>query len=114
MAARMPHWPLDEVKTIAAERNGILLKKTRALDFFATPAAAYARARKVIADLTVHDFAESRQQQFDEWMDTYAFVFDEAGWMLKLTIDESRPQVVVVSLHPLDRPMRTNKGMVNP
>jgi hypothetical protein len=114
MALRPPHWPLDDVKTTAAEHNGVLLKKTRALDFFHKPAVAYATARRVIADLTLSDFSESKQQQFDEWFDIYGIRIGSDGWMLKFTIDESQPQVVIVSLHPLERPIRTNGGVVNP
>ena len=112
---RQPRWPLEEVKAVAATRNGLLLKKTRALDFFATPKAAYARARQVISQLTVDRFSRSEQLQFDEWFDIYGVEIDGAGWMLKFTIDESQPQVIVISLHPLERgPLQTNRGLVKP
>ncbi len=105
-----PRWKLDEVRTIAAERNGLLLKKTRAKDSFATPAEAYREARRVLADLTLDNYADTVKQQFDEEFDIYGVVLGGNGWMLKFTIDESQPQVVVISLHPLERPLKCAKG----
>ncbi len=32
----------------------------------------------------------------------------------QVTVDESVPEVAVISFHPLERPLRTNGGMVRP
>ncbi len=112
---KSPHWDLELVKSVAAQREGLFIKRTRALDYFATRKVAYEKAREIIANLTVGSFSKSEQQQFGEWCDTYGIQIDGAGWLLKFTIDESMPQVVVISLHPLEKgPLKTNKGMVTP
>ena len=70
---------MDEVKTVAAERNGLLLKKTRARDSFVSPAEAYKEARRVLADLTLDNYAETMKQQFDEEFDIYGVVVSGNG-----------------------------------
>jgi len=47
--------------------------------------------------------------------DVYGVARDEGGWYLKLTIiDEDGPEVLVISFHPLERPIKTNGGLVLP
>ena len=41
-------------------------------------------------------------------------IADGSGWYLKITIDETVPEVAVISFHPLERPLKTNGGMVKP
>lgn len=44
--------------------------------------------------------------------DVYGVVLDGAGWYLKVTVQN--PTLIVVSLHPLMHPIRTNGGEVKP
>lgn len=108
MKAKQPHWTLDEVKKLATEGK-MLLSKTKAESFFPNPAVAMAKAKTVIAELAVSQFAESLHQT--DICDVYGVKFDDKGWYLKLTIDGL---LVVVSLHPLERPLKTNSGLVQP
>jgi hypothetical protein len=40
--------------------------------------------------------------------------FRGGGWYLKLTVDEETPEVAIISFHPLEAPLRTNRGEVKP
>ncbi len=52
-----PRWPLEQVKSLAA--NGqLFLQRTRALDLFESPKAAYVFARETIETLTEKNFVE--------------------------------------------------------
>jgi hypothetical protein len=46
--------------------------------------------------------------------DEYGLNIDGAGWYIKLCIDRTVPEVVVISFHTPQRPMRTKAGMVKP
>ena len=85
---------------------------TRALQFFETRESAYDTARATIASLTQRAFAHSTAQTQDV-CDVYGVVVD-GGWYLKICIDETVPEVAVISFHPLERPLRTNGGEVKP
>ena len=89
------------------------MQRTRALDSFEGPKAAYEFAREVIAELTEKSFVESKQHTYDV-MDIYGVRTEEAGWYLKLCIDEDVSEVTVVSLHPLERSIKTRGGVVKP
>ncbi|OGQ81277.1 MAG: hypothetical protein A2289_04305 [Deltaproteobacteria bacterium RIFOXYA12_FULL_58_15] len=105
-----PRWPLEQVKSLAA--NGqLFLQRTRALDLFESPKAAYVFARETIETLTEKNFVESKQHIFDV-MDIYGVHVEDQGWYLKLYVDEEVPEVTVVSLHPLERAIKTRGGMV--
>jgi hypothetical protein len=43
--------------------------------------------------------------------DVYGVRINGSGWYLKVTIDEL---LVVVSLHPLTGPLKTNSGVLHP
>lgn len=111
-----PAWDLALVQEVASGGGrSVVLKKTRALDSFASPAEAYRTTKKVLAQLSLDSFSETVTLRFDMKADVYGVVIGGAGWILKLTVDESVPQVVVISLHPLEKgPLRTRGGMVNP
>lgn len=109
-----PRWPLERVKQVASRANGLLLKRTSALDHFSTRTLAYNAATRLLDRLSLSAYAQTITQQFDEVMDVYGVVIDEAGWYLKLTIDENVPCVVVISLHPLREAIRTKGGLIKP
>lgn len=46
--------------------------------------------------------------------DKFGINIDGTGWYIKLCIDRDVPEVVVISFHPPERPMRTKAGMVKP
>ncbi len=106
MKAKKPHWELDRVKALAAQGK-LFLTKTKAQRFFPDAASAVATAKATIADLSERQFAETLHQ--GDVCDVYGVRIGGAGWYLKITIDDLR---VVVSLHPLQRPLRTNAGMI--
>ena len=114
MKAKRPSWDLTRVKEIASRKGGIQLSQTRAIAFFDPPRLAYPTAAKVIAGLSEDTFCETVEQQFGEKMDIYVVIVEQANWMLKFTVWEEVPQVMVVSLHPLERPIKTKKGVRKP
>ncbi len=109
--AKKPYWPLDRVKTLAA-RGAIFVQKGRASAFFSTYTEAFDAAQATLAALTERDYAYRSEQT--DILDVYGISRAGGGWMLKLCIDETIPEVAVVSFHPLERPLRTNKGMLKP
>lgn len=108
---KAPHWSLDTVKTVAAREDGLRFSLTRALRFFPTRAACLLAARATVASLTRRDFVETLNQNPDV-CDVYAVKMEGKGWYVKLTMLEERDGEVVMllSLHPLEREIRTASG----
>lgn len=117
---RTPHFKLEEVKLVAASPDAILLSKTRARVFFATPRAAAEAATRMLRELNEAAFVETKFQNPDI-CDVYAYQATPpimgmvAGaerscqaWYVKLTLLPE--QVLLVSFHPLERPIRTARG----
>lgn len=112
MKAKKPYWDLERVKGLAAN-DRLVLSRTRALNFFEADETAVATAKDVIAGLSADRFAETLLQPAK--CDVYGVYIAGAGWYLKLTIDPQPPEgLIVISLHPLERPLKTNTGMVKP
>jgi hypothetical protein len=107
-----PYWPLERVKAIAAESGRLQVKRGRAANFFSSMGDALACARETILALSERNYAVTKHQA--DVCDVYGVKIEGDGWYLKLCIDESAPTVVVVSLHPLDHPIRTRGGLINP
>jgi len=84
---------------------------TRALRFFPTRAACLQAARATVAVLTVRDFVETLHQNPD-LCDVYAVKQEGKGWYVKLTMLEEPDgdYVMLLSLHPLEREIRTASG----
>ena len=112
MKARTPHWPLDCVKTLVADGK-VFIQRNRALVFFADREAATRAVQQVISGLTLRSFAETKTQTYDT-CDVYGVRWGDEGWYLKICVDETMPEVAVLSFHPLAHPLRTNGGMVSP
>lgn len=110
---KKPHWPLARLKSLAAQKNGLFVQRTRALAFFGSLEEAYETARTTIAALNMAAFAHSVELTQDV-ADVYGVRLGVAGWYLKVTIDEAVPEVAVISFHPLERPLKTNGGVVKP
>jgi hypothetical protein len=111
---------LAEVKKVAASPDAILLSKTRARVFFATPRVAAEAATRMMRELTDTAFVETKFQNPDI-CDVYAYqaippiTAMVAGtericraWYVKLTLLPEH--VLLVSFHPLERPIRTARG----
>ena len=114
MKAKTPHWDLGRVKALAALPNGLFVQVGRARAFFRDRKEALEACRTTIAQLTTREFAETQKLIWD-LADVYGVrMADGAGWYLKITIDEDVPEVAVISFHPLERPLKTNGGMVQP
>lgn len=112
MKAKKPHWDLERVKGLAAN-DRLVLSRTRALNFFEADETAVATAKDVLAGLSADRFAHTLLQPAK--CDVYGVQIAGAGWYLKLTIDPQLPEgLIVISLHPLEKPLRTNTGMVKP
>ena len=107
-----PRWRLDKVKALVAEGKFEVLYK-RAAAFFETRHDARAAAEAFIRAVELRHYAGTKPLGIGE-CDEYAMPVNGAGWYLKITIDESMPGVVVVSLHPLEHPIRTRGGEVKP
>ena len=67
----------------------------------------------MIASLTIGSFAETVQLGLDE-ADVYGVKREGRGWYVKLTVREESDLVVVISFHPLEHRLQTNKGTVLP
>ena len=114
LSVKAPYWDLENVKAVAALPNGLLVRVTRAADFFPDRQSAIAACRSAIAALTVRDFAETQRLAWDI-ADVYGVrMADNTGWYLKITVDEDEPEVVVISFHPLEYPLKTNGEVVKP
>jgi hypothetical protein len=87
-------------------RDGLHLSKTKAEASFSSFAQALDAARTTIASLAERDFVETKQQR--DPCDVYVVVIGKRGWYVKLTLLPE--QVILVSFHPLERPMRTARG----
>ncbi len=112
MKAKKPYWDLERVKGLAA-KDRLVLSRTRALSFFEADETAVATAKHTIAGLSADRFAETLLQPAK--CDVYGVQIAGAGWYLKLTIDPQPPEgLIVISLHPLERPLKTNTGTVKP
>lgn len=106
MKPRKPHWEIARVKSLAAAGK-LLLTKTKAQNSFAAATTATHAAMTIIAQLSERQFSETQVQL--DICDVYAVPFQGRGWYLKVTVDDL---LVVVSLHPLQWPLRTNGGVV--
>jgi hypothetical protein len=106
MAPRKPFFPLPDVKKIARRENGLHLSKTKAEASFSSFTEALDAARSMIETLTERDFVETKQQR--DPCDVYILVIGKRGWYVKLTLLSE--QVILISFHPLERPMRTARG----
>ena len=108
---KVPHWPLETVKAVAAREDGLRFSLTRALPFFPTRAACFVAARSTVAALSHRDFVETLQQNPD-LCDVYAVRIERKGWYVKLTLleEEDGEVVVLLSLHPLEHEIRTARG----
>ena len=107
-----PHWPLGEVKRLAAAGQ-IWVQKTRAAVFFPTTREAVQVATEIALSLDVGAFSSTQELTHDV-ADVYGIVRDGKGWFLKLCIDVEVPELLIISLHPLERPLVTNAGVVKP
>ena len=87
-----------------------MVMKGRALDLL-VPSLTYTAALGFVAAairmLTVDNFHKTVA-------DEYGLSIEGVGWYIKLCIDRSIPEVVVISFHPPERPMRTKAGMIIP
>ena len=72
------------------------------------------RACAAIQSLRLTDFAHSSHLAVHD-ADIYGVTANDHGWYLKLTVVEELGKIVlVISFHPLDQPLRTRGGMVEP
>ena len=93
-----------------------MVMKGRALDLLVPPltyAAALGFVAAAIQMLTVDNFHKSVQLTYDV-ADEYGLKIDGVGWYIKLCIDRTVPEVVVISFHPPQWPMRTKAGTIKP
>lgn len=112
MKAKKPFWELSRVKALAAA-NRLILSRSRALNFFEADEIAVAMAKQVLAALVVGQFAETLLQPAK--CDVYGVLLSGKGWYLKFTIERGPPEeLLVISLHPLERSLKTNTGVVKP
>lgn len=110
---KSPRWSLRVIKNLAAS-GAVEVLETRAAEFFEGGRdEAYDAAIAAVAALTAKNFSHTVSQA-DE-CDVYGIVRDGAGWYLKVTVMQPKnATLIVISLHPLEWPLRTNGGMVNP
>jgi hypothetical protein len=109
---KQPYWPIQEAKDLAA-RGQIWVQVTRASAFFSSTGEAVKVAKDAVLNLDIGSFSETVQLTQDI-ADVYGITLESRGWYLKLCIDRATPEVCVISLHPLERPLVTNGGSINP
>lgn len=112
MKAKKPYWDIARLQRLASVGQ-MILTETKAKASFPTFRAAETSAREVIAGLGDGQFAETLRQT--TVCDVYGVNIKGGGWYFKVTIDSGPPEeLIVVSLHPLERPLKTNSGTVKP
>lgn len=85
-----------------------------AVAYFGTPDEAREAVQKAVATLDESNFAETLKLS-KHVADIYGVDSDDGGWYLKLTvIDTDGPEVLIISFHPLEHPIKTNGGLVSP
>ena len=93
-----------------------MVMKGRGLPLLVPP-LSYVEALSFVAAaiqlLTVDNFHATVSLTYDV-ADEYGINIENTGWYIKLCIDRSVPEVVVISFHPPERPMRTRAGIVRP
>ncbi len=105
---------------MAESPGAVLLSKTRARAFFSTPLSAAEAALRMFTELTENAFVETKFQNPDI-CDVYAYEAQPpimalvAGrevtcrcWYVKFTLLPE--QILLVSFHPLEQPIRTIRG----
>ena len=115
MATTGPHHPLDEVKKLVAA-GAFMVMRGKALDLLIPPltyVAANGFVAAAIQMLTIDNFHQTVTLTYDV-ADEYGLNLDGTGWYIKLCIDRTVPEVVVISFHPPQWPMRTKAGIVKP
>ena len=108
-----PHWPLAEIRSLAAKERLVLTHA--ACDHFSTRTDALDWIHGVIAELRVQDYAHSVQLEVHT-ADVYGVVVEGFGWYIKLTItsDACGKLALVISCHPVERPLMTRLGTIEP
>lgn len=112
---RKPHFPLDRVKELV-RNDQLWICKGRGLNNFPTPRAGIRFAKALTARMTEDNFAQTVSLHQGK-ADVYGICEDGVGWYIKLDIDPEGPEgdeVTFISLHPLERPLQTNSGRVEP
>lgn len=114
-ASSGPHHSLEEVKRLVASGK-FMLMRGRALNLLVPP-LTYTEALRFVAAavqlLSVDNFHSSVQLTY-EMADVYGLNVDGVGWYIKLCIDQSVPEVTVISFHPPEHAMRTKAGTIKP
>jgi len=103
------------VKRLVAARE-FMVMRGRALDLLMTSLSydeAYGFVSAAVQALSVDNFHRTVPLTYDI-ADEYGLSLDGTGWYIKLYIDHDVPEVVVISFHPPQRPMRTKAGMIKP
>lgn len=115
VASGSPHYPLDEVKKLVAAGD-FMVMKGRALNLLVPP-LTYKEALGFVAAaiqmLSVDNFHQSVQLTYDI-ADEYGLNINGTGWYIKICIDRTVPEVVVISFHTPQFQMRTKAGTVKP
>jgi hypothetical protein len=93
---KIPYWDLVRVKELATLPNGLFVQVGRARAFFRDQKSAIEACRATIVALTTRAFAETQTLTWDV-ADVYGVrIADGSGWYLKITIDETVPEVAVI------------------
>ncbi len=108
-----PHWSLAEIRKLAARERLVLTHA--ACDHFSTRGEALDWIHGVVADLRTENFAYTVKLEVHT-ADVYGLVVDGCGWYLKLTLEkDARGELVlVISCHPVEYPLVTRGGTIEP
>ena len=114
-APKTPHYSLDEVKRLVAA-GAFDVMKGRGLSLLVPPMtyeAALGFVSAAIQLLTADNFHATVKLTYDV-ADEYGINIEGTGWYIKVYIDRDVPEVVVISFHPPERPLRVKAGLVKP
>lgn len=118
---KKPHWPLAEVLALVTARK-LRWSASRAIDPLREVYGSNWKQHGVrilakVAEGAFHGTLDQNGMKFD----VYGLRHDSIGWYVKLTIDNVfdakgnvTEQLFTISCHPLERPLRTNSGEVQP
>lgn len=118
----MAEYALEVVQSLASE-GSFRLKVTRCqesiIKFFGCSASeARLKFAEIVAAMTNENFSKTVEQRFGQKFDEYGFMADDGtGWYLKIAVDvdaSGDEELIALSCHPLERPILTKGGRIEP
>ena len=109
-----PHWNLQRIKTLARENGKLWVKIGRAVSFFpGDRRGAVAAVQALVSALSERHLIEI-EKRARRPVDVYAVQgASGVGWRVAVILDEEN-ESAAVEIEPIQRPIKTDAGWVNP